>query len=532
MVFKKLPFLSVILSYLPALILSLVICLPASGVDPALDSKNSYALLIKEMGLVEYRNIEGEVLETIPVAAHLYDDASRLLAVPYKKKFAVLAIATEGRRQNATASLITSEGIVGSVYLGSIKNSTILAYDLTHNGTFDLVNVGKRGNTAIFFAPFTSEFSGLEFRVPKRPKDQVSLTSHQGTPALVILRTKRKAPRNPNARRPILKAQVRPITDPGQVYNYKLPKRTKGEIIPLLSGTNLLAGEFLLVNQMTRSTQYGYLDLAQNHLAKKNLQTSAVFATGDFYQPGYPSQLLLSSAGNLTVIDPADQLAPIFQTSLLEDGSLTPPQGDGSGPDGCIDTVPYALIQQIISSYTSGNWYEAMTLLNSMAWEELCPETSDEANQLLLVGLGFSFAESGGEDGALFSNVDQYALLASPIISSSADSNRIPGCDVLRSASDGVNGFVYKTGEKDGKVAALLPSNIITTKAWLTRKNGKNIERLKFDGRTNGWRATFRSKKVPRAYPKKLVVKAKVQTGFDTEQFYCWVLTNSHVRND
>jgi len=511
---------------------------PALSVDPKLHGENLYPLLVKESQTVEYRNIEGEIIDSVSVPSHLYSDESHLLAVPFQGKFGVLAIKTSGRRRIATATLITGQGIVGSMELGPTRNTSIFAYDLTQNGSFDLVLTKRRGQTTLIYSPFTSASTSTNFRAPKRPRDQVSLTFHQGAPAIVVLRTRGGILRNPRARRPILRAQVRPISNPSEVHNYRMPPRSRGELVPLLSGTKMLDGEFLLINNRPKRTFYGYVNIHSREIVRKKSETKAVLSAGTFVQEGGIYQVLHAQNGTLSVLDPISDFTLLSQTTLLDSSSPQSPHNDDQDspyapPSDCSDTVPHALVQQIINNYQSGNWIEAITLLSFIGWSEMCQEAAEETNQLLIAGLGFSFAYSSQDTpGELFSSSDSFTILGSPVISASANASVIPGCDILRSSSDGPGGFVYKTGEKDGKVATLLPSNIYTTDAWLTRHNGRNIEKLKYDGRTNGWRATFRSKRKQTSYPRKLIVKAKVQTGFNSEQFYCWVLNNSHVRND
>jgi len=511
---------------------------PALSVDAQLQGQNLYPLLIRDSQTVEYRNIDGDVIDSISVPSHLYSDESHLLAVPFQGEFGVIAIKTSGRRRVATATLITAQGIVGSMELGPTRNTSIFAYDLTQNGSLDLVLIGRRGQTTLIYSPFTPESTTLQFRAPKRPRDQVTLTSFQGAPAIVVLRTRGGILRNPRARRPIIRAQVRPISNPAEVHNFRMPRRSRGELVPLLSGTSMLEGEFLLINHRPKRTLYGYVNIYNRSIVRKKSEAKAVLSAGTFVEEGGIYQVLHTQNGILSVLDPDAGFTLLFQKTLLDGSTPQTPQNDDpdspyAPPSDCSDTVPYALIQQIINNYQAGNWIQAINMLNLIAWNEMCQETAEETNQLLLAGLGFSFAYSSQEvPGQLFSSSESFAILGSPVLSASANARAIPGCDILRSSSDGPGGFVYKTGEKDGKVAALLPSSIYTTDAWLTRHNGRNIEKLKYDGRTNGWRPTFRSRRSQTSYPKKLIVKARVQTGFNSEQFYCWVLNNSHVRND
>lgn len=101
-------------------------------------------------------------------------------------------------------------------------------------------------------------------------------------------------------------------------------------------------------------------------------------------------------------------------------------------------------------------------------------------------------------------------------------------CTHTEDGSDGPAGFLLKASDKDGTLVVLLPIQINTAYVELLTKQGKFIERLRYSGRSNGYRETHRAAHIPTSYPKELIVRAVIGSALTT----CYQISNSHVRND
>jgi len=514
--------------------------------DPAVSGQNAFALFNKSEQVVEYRDMDGHILSSIHVPDPLYDDENHILPVSYIGEYAVLALKTRGRRKLTTASLLTKDGLISSKELGPALGSYFFAYDLTQNGNLDLVLVRRRGQVTVHYSAFTSQAYEHSFRLRKAAIDQVTLTQYEDQVSLAVLRSRRGQLRNPNARRPLMRADIFPLANPVRAGRIRLPRGTRGELLPLRSGTSLVPEEFLLLNKRPKASLYARVNLEKRQILRGRADKDATITSGAFSTASEKSAILISQSGSISLL--GEDMQVLSELNLLNTDS-TPDGGNdnGSGSDNgspdandppnqsspdCNATVPHSLLADIESAFHAQNVLLLLALIDQIKWEEMCSEAAQETNSFLMNLFGYSFAHSENNSGKQFYSASSFSVLGDPALLPAVNRQQIRGCDVIRPSSDGPGGFVYKTGEKDGKVAVLLPSNIYTTNAWLSRRNGRNIEKLHYDGRTNGWRPTFRSKNHQHSYPRQLIVKARVENSYSGPQFYCWVLENSHIRND
>ena len=522
------PILLVLFNNLLLLANILVLSSTAGASESVFNGSNLVALFVRAEQLVEFRSLEGELISSVAVPDNSHTE-EQLYPVLRSGAPAVLALKTRGKRELGTATLFSAEGRVGALGLGSLRDSFVFGYDLNGDGDSDLVTVDRIGRIRILWGAFTNDKWESKYRIKKKAFDGATLTYHNNAPALVILRVAGASDSEKTGAEHIRFADIYPLGSDSRLKRIRTAK-LRGELRPLVLGNSFVENRFLLVDRASKRIRYGTVNLNDKKFKRHTSSLKASFFPVSFNENSV--ELVVSDGGVLNHFDASDGLTLLSRYDLVKKGGYPPGQGDQGNPGGsgpCVSELPVSLLSQIAAAYNSNNFPLLSQLINQIAWGQLCPQTSYETYQALAAIIGQ--AKLGLAQAGKFFSADSFKMLEAPFRSPRA-AQVIRSCDVLRPSKDGPGGFVYKTGEKDGKVAVLLPSSIYSSAAWLANLKGKNIENLKHDGRTNGWRDTYRAKKTQNQYPRRLIVKARVNTGYGEEKNYCWILDNSHIRND
>ncbi len=163
---------------------------------------------------------------------------------------------------------------------------------------------------------------------------------------------------------------------------------------------------------------------------------------------------------------------------------------------------------------------------------------TERPNQIFTVNKIGVFLQNEGNRFHLLSGLDLEAakqrsasILTAPLYSFGKTRKEAAGsksCDFTADGTDGPGGFLLKASDHDRNLVVLLPVQLSTTQVELISSQGSVIERLKYTGRSNGFRETHRGSHAPHSYPQSLTVKAY---GTNSKT-YCFKISNSHIRND
>ena len=100
-------------------------------------------------------------------------------------------------------------------------------------------------------------------------------------------------------------------------------------------------------------------------------------------------------------------------------------------------------------------------------------------------------------------------------------------CSEILPANDGVEGFLWKGSDHDGRIVVLLPSKYRNFNEVSIMKGNEVLEDLYFSARANGNRQHWRGRNYPANFPNNSLVVAK-----RPKKTVCWLVENTAVRND
>lgn len=501
--------------------LALALC----SADFALAAPTPVVTLTRPEYVIRFNSIDTTESDTsITVPEHLRDVGAVFLPIYFQDTPAVLAVRMRKKSKPSTLSWIFSNGQTLERDLPSLRKSTLLAYDINGNGTSDLLIIGKRGDVVETRDPLTPSESVRLYTVPMSRGAYVSLTRRDGQPTLVLFDQKKRN----NKRRKIRRARMIPLNDPLPLEQFKLHFTIASQPIPLIDENGLISNRFLSVTKRKKKTQFIAFRALGGNVARGSTVSKANLIPGA-YQQGTEFPQLLASNDTTTELFSVEE-SEVQSLAVMTNGSFIGVTSDGGGngnnngggDSGCIPDPPMALLNEIAQKVSQGDYFTAYALSDQIPWLSLCPAAFDETQDLLVNIFSGVFLQS-----------TSVSLLGPPILSPNLYPRLLAGCDEVHSSSDGVNGFVSKASDKDGKFVVLVPPEYSVESAWLVTPSGRKIEKLKDSGRTNGARPTLRGSKPPHAYPRHVVLKTKAQRGYYSESiFHCWDIKNVHSRND
>ncbi|MCB0319671.1 MAG: hypothetical protein KDD60_02025, partial [Bdellovibrionales bacterium] len=306
-----------------------------------------------------------------------------------------------------------------------------------------------------------------------------------------------------------------------EVLQLKVPKGTL--VSPIQNENELLSAGVLLEKTRKKKRTYQFVDL-HSGLANQISHTSNVL-------PGYfvpteskIAQYAVTTARGIAIYEAFAPDTLIANINLKSDSSPLPDEvpGDKIDSPNCISEVPTKELDRAKQALREGDIITFQGIMTAIQAGNYCAETIAEINKYLQT-------RSASMEGFA-------TLLGAAVFVTDSDQRKPGGCDTLRGNSDGPGGFVSKDSDNDSNFVTLAPSNFNTSQAELVYPDlkGTVIKKLRYVGRSNGFRPTFRSDSPSSSLPEHLIVKFYVGGGFfgSKPEAWCFELTNSHNRND
>lgn len=428
--------------------------------------------------------------------------------------------------REATLYAFSPEGQEAQLSLGKLRKSSVIIANHDENPSSDIFYSDAKGRVFVINNPLEESPTPLSLGIKKKRFERFFLYS-KAPLTIGTYGTRRKSSRfitlhsDSSRVKTTLKAPPRstlfgPHTD--------LPPSAPAIIIAEKFKKKTQRYSYTLISPQTGASQI----VSQDH------QISPGVFIANSGSSSASQQFAVSNGLNIeyfSLSSPDTQLG----TASLDFGNEPPPPppsgsngSENSSNGNCVGDVPQETLTQIAVAFQSGNIFVAQQLLQQLLVVNFCPEVMEEIIQFLQ-----SIVSGGNASAQLASH---YTLLGTPTVSTHNFEKKQGGCDKVRD-SDGFGGWILKESDVNGNLVTLSPGFYNTTEAALVTFGGKVIEKLTYTGYSNpdhtGLRGTFRASSAPHTYPKKLIVRFQVSTGFSGEsEFWCFRSKNSHARND
>ena len=472
---------------------------------------------------VSVHNSSGTLLSRISIPSSAVEDPPVLFQGKSGTIPIVFSLVIKKGRE-ATLYAFSPEGQEAQLSLGKLRKSSFIVANHDENPSSDIFFSDAKGRLFVINNPLEESPISLSLGIKKKRFERFFLYS-KAPLTIGIYGTRRKSSRF-----------ITLYSDDSRVKT-TLKAPTQSTLFGPHTDLPLSAPATIIAEKFKKKTQrYSYTLISPQTGASQILSQDHQISPGMFMAisgSSAPSQQFAVSTGLNIEYFSLSSPNTLLGTASLDFGNEPPPpsgsNGSGNSSNGnCVGDVPQETLTQIAVAFQSGNIFAAQQLLQQLLVVNFCPEVMEEIIQFLQ-----SIVSGGNASAQLASD---YTLLGAPTVSTHTFEKKQGGCDKVRD-SDGSGGWILKESDVNGNLVTLSPGFYNATEAALVTFGGKLIEKLTYTGFSNpdhtGLRGTFRASSAPHTYPKKLIVRFEVPTGFSGEsEFWCFRTKNSHTRND